>query len=161
MEPNRLRIDDNIVYKRPRLMTGADMHYCPGCSHATIHKIVADVLSDMHLDDNVIGISPVGCSVFIYNYIDIDWVEAAHGRAPAVATAVNRLNPGKMVFTYQGDGELAAIGTTEVIHACNRGENITIIFVNNAVYGMTGGTDAALVHGRRPLPHPHGFGLSQ
>ena len=115
------------------------MHYCPGCSHATVHKVLADVLAEMDLGDDVVGVSPVGCAVFIYNYIDIDWVEAAHGRAPAVATAVSRLNTGKLVFTSQGDGDLAAIGTSEAIHACNRGENITIIFVNNAVYGMTGG----------------------
>ena len=134
-----IRSEGKVVYERPRLLTGANMHYCPGCSHATIHKVVADVLGEMHLEDRAIGVSPVGCSVFIYNYIDIDWVEAAHGRAPAVATAVSRLNGDRMVFTYQGDGELAAIGTTEVVHACNRGENITIIFVNNAVYGMTGG----------------------
>ena len=139
MSETTLRKEENIVYSRPRLLTDANMHYCPGCSHATIHKVVADVLGEMGLDDKVIGVSPVGCSVFIYNYIDIDWVEAAHGRAPAVATGVSRMNPDKMVFTYQGDGELAAIGTTEVIHACNRGENITIIFINNAVYGMTGG----------------------
>ncbi len=139
MSETTLRKEENIVYGRPRLLTDAHMHYCPGCSHATIHKIVADVLGEMGLGDNVIGVSPVGCSVFIYNYIDIDWVEAAHGRAPAVATGISRMNPDKLVFTYQGDGELAAIGTTEVIHACNRGENITIIFINNAVYGMTGG----------------------
>ena len=157
MEPNRLRIDDNIVYKRPRLMTGADMHYCPGCSHATIHKIVADVLSDMHLDDNVIGISPVGCSVFIYNYIDIDWVEAAHGRAPAVATALSRLNPQNVVFTYQGDGDLAAIGTAETIHAANRGENIVIVFINNAIYGMTGGQMApTTLLGQKTATTPYG-----
>ena len=129
----------NIVYHRPRLLNATNMHYCPGCAHSTIHKILADVLSDMQLDDNVIGVSPVGCAVFMYNYIDIDWIEAAHGRAPAVATAVNRLNADKLVFTYQGDGDLAAIGTTEAIHAANRGENITIIFINNSVYGMTGG----------------------
>ena len=129
-----------VVYHRPRLMMDVDMHYCPGCSHATVNKLIADVLSDMSLpEDKVIGVSPVGCSVFIYNYIDIDWVEAAHGRAPAVATAVSRLNRDKMVFTYQGDGEVAAIGTSEIVHACNRGENIAIIFINNAVYGMTGG----------------------
>lgn len=128
------------AYHRPRLLNDTDMHYCPGCSHSTVNKIIADVLSDMRLpEDKVIGVSPVGCSVFIYNYIDIDWIEAAHGRAPAVATAVSRLNSDKLVFTYQGDGEVAAIGTSEIIHACNRGENIAIIFINNAVYGMTGG----------------------
>ena len=115
------------------------MHYCPGCSHGVIHKLIAEVVADMGMEDKTIGISPVGCAVFAYNYIDVDWVEAAHGRAPAIATAIKRLNPSKMVFTYQGDGDLAAIGTAETIHAANRGENIVIIFVNNAIYGMTGG----------------------
>lgn len=152
-----LRKEENIVYSRPRLLTSANMHYCPGCSHATIHKVVADVLGEMNLDDKVIGVSPVGCSVFIYNYIDIDWIEAAHGRAPAVATAASHMNPDKMVFTYQGDGELAAIGTTEVIHACNRGENITIIFINNAVYGMTGGQMApTTLLGQKTATCPYG-----
>lgn len=139
MNPQDLKLAENTVYRRPPLLTDATLHYCPGCSHSTVHKIVADVLGEMDLADRVIGVSPVGCAVFIYNYIDIDWVEAAHGRAPAVATAINRLNPDKLVFTYQGDGDLAAIGTTEAIHACNRGENITIIYINNSVYGMTGG----------------------
>ena len=133
------RNETNIRYRRPGLLKETDMHYCPGCTHSTVHKVLAEVLEEMNLGDRVIGVSPVGCSVFIYNYIDIDWVEAAHGRAPAVATAVNRLNPDKLVFTYQGDGELTAIGTGEIIHAANRGENITVIFINNAVYGMTGG----------------------
>jgi 2-oxoglutarate ferredoxin oxidoreductase subunit beta len=115
------------------------MHYCPGCSHSTIHKLLAEVIEEMGAEEQTIGISPVGCAVFAYNYIDIDWQEAAHGRAPALATAVKRLNPTKMVFTYQGDGDLAAIGTAETIHAANRGENIVIVFVNNAIYGMTGG----------------------
>ena len=115
------------------------MHYCPGCSHGVIHKLIAEVIDEMGMEEKTIGIAPVGCAVFAYNYIDIDWEEAAHGRAPAIATAIKRLNPDKMVFTYQGDGDLAAIGTAETIHACNRGENIAIVFVNNAIYGMTGG----------------------
>jgi 2-oxoglutarate ferredoxin oxidoreductase subunit beta len=130
---------ENLVYTKPRLMNDNPMHYCPGCSHGVIHKLVAEVIDEMGLEEQTIGIAPVGCAVFAYNYIDIDWQEAAHGRAPALATAVKRLNPDKMVFTYQGDGDLAAIGTAETIHACNRGENIVIIFVNNAIYGMTGG----------------------
>ncbi len=121
-------------------MTDTDMHFCPGCTHSVVTKLVAQVLDEMGLGDGgVIGISPASCAVFIYNYIDIDWVAAAHGRAPAVASSVSRMKPDKLVFTYQGDGEVAAIGTGETIHACNRGENITIIFVNNSVYGMTGG----------------------
>jgi 2-oxoglutarate ferredoxin oxidoreductase subunit beta len=129
----------NLVYDKPRLMNDRPMHYCPGCSHGTVHKLVAEVIEEMGLSEKTIGIAPVGCAVFMYNYLDIDWIEAAHGRAPAVATAAKRLNPDKMVFTYQGDGDLAAIGTAETIHACNRGENIVIIFINNAIYGMTGG----------------------
>jgi 2-oxoglutarate ferredoxin oxidoreductase subunit beta len=115
------------------------MHFCPGCSHGTIHKLIAEVIDEMGMESNAIGITPVGCAVLAYNYIDIDWVQAAHGRACAVATAVKRLNPEKMVFTYQGDGDLAAIGAGETIHAANRGDNIVVIYVNNAVYGMTGG----------------------
>ncbi|MDR3062457.1 MAG: 2-oxoglutarate oxidoreductase [Dysgonamonadaceae bacterium] len=130
---------ENLVYAKPRLMNDNPMHYCPGCSHGVVHKLVAEVIDEMELEEKTIGIAPVGCAVFAYNYIDIDWQEAAHGRAPALATAVKRLNPDKMVFTYQGDGDLAAIGTAETIHACNRGENIVIIFINNAIYGMTGG----------------------
>jgi len=130
---------ENLVYDKPRLMNNTPMHYCPGCSHGVVHKLVAEVIEEMGMEEQTIGIGPVGCAVFAYNYIDIDWQEAAHGRAPALATAVKRLNPDKMVFTYQGDGDLAAIGTAETIHACNRGENIVIIFINNAIYGMTGG----------------------
>ena len=130
---------ENFVYGKNRLLTDNVMHYCPGCSHGTIHKLVAEVIDEMGLEGDCIGVSPVGCSVFAYNYIDIDWAEAAHGRACAVATAIKRMYPNKMVFTYQGDGDLAAIGTGETIHACNRGENIVIIYVNNAIYGMTGG----------------------
>ena len=115
------------------------MHYCPGCSHGVVHKLIAEVIKDMGIQEITIGIAPVGCAVFAYNYIDIDWQEAAHGRAPALATATKRLLPDKMVFTYQGDGDLAAIGTAETIHAANRGENIAIIFINNGIYGMTGG----------------------
>ncbi|MDR0823511.1 MAG: 2-oxoglutarate oxidoreductase [Prevotella sp.] len=130
---------DNLVYDKPVIMNDTDMHYCPGCSHGVVHKLIAEVIEEMGLHEKTIGIAPVGCAVFAYNYLDIDWVEAAHGRAPAVATAVKRLNPDKLVFTYQGDGDLAAIGTGETIHAANRGENIAIIFINNAIYGMTGG----------------------
>lgn len=130
---------ENLVFKKPRLITDNPMHYCPGCSHGTVHKIVAELIDEMNLEENTVGISPVGCSVLAYNYIDIDWIQAAHGRAPALATAAKRLNPEKLVFTYQGDGDLAAIGTAESIQACARGENIVIIFINNAIYGMTGG----------------------
>lgn len=129
----------NVVYDKPKLMNDNKMHYCPGCSHGVVHKLIAEVIDEMDVAEKAIGVAPVGCAVFAYKYIDIDWQEAAHGRAPALATAINRLWPENLVFTYQGDGDLAAIGTAETIHACNRGENITIIFINNAIYGMTGG----------------------
>ena len=131
--------EENKVHARPRLITDTVMHYCPGCSHGTVHNLVAEVIDEMGLEDKTVGISPVGCAVFAYNYIDVDWVEAAHGRACAVATAVKRLHPQNMVFTYQGDGDLTAIGTGETIHAAARGENIVTIFINNSIYGMTGG----------------------
>ena len=130
---------ENLVYGKSKVLTDNIMHYCPGCSHGVIHKLIAEVIEEMGIQDKTIGIAPVGCSVFAYNYLDIDMQEAAHGRAPALATAIKRLMPDKVVFTYQGDGDLAAIGTAETIHACNRGENIVIFFVNNGIYGMTGG----------------------
>ena len=127
------------VHGRPRLLLDATMHYCPGCSHGTVHRLVAEAIDELEAEEQAIGITPVGCAAFLYNYIDIDWVQASHGRAPSVATAMKRLCPDKLVFTYQGDGDLAAIGTAEAIHAANRGDNIAIIFINNAIYGMTGG----------------------
>ena len=131
--------EENLVFRKSPVLTDKVMHYCPGCSHGTVHNLVAEVIEDLGIQDKTIGVSPVGCSVFAYNYLHIDWSQAAHGRACAVATAIKRTNPDKMVFTYQGDGDLAAIGTAETIHACNRGENIVVIFINNAIYGMTGG----------------------
>ena len=130
---------ENLVYQKPRLLNDNPMHYCPGCSHGVVHKLIAEVIEEMGMAEKAIGISPVGCAVFMYNYLDIDCQEAAHGRAPALAGAIKRLWPDRLVFTYQGDGDLAAIGTAETIHAANRGENIVIVFVNNAIYGMTGG----------------------
>lgn len=130
---------ENLAYKKPTLMNNAPMHYCPGCSHGVVHKLIAEIIEEMGMEEKTIAISPVGCAVFAYNYLDVDWIEAAHGRAPALATALKRLWPDRLVFTYQGDGDLACIGTTETIHALNRGENIAIIFINNAIYGMTGG----------------------
>lgn len=148
---------ENKIYSRPRLMTENTMHYCPGCSHGVVHKLVAEVVEELGLEDKTIGVAPVGCAVFAYNYIDIDWIEAAHGRAPAIATAVKRLQPDKMVFTYQGDGDLAAIGTCESIHAANRGENIVIIFINNGIYGMTGGQMApTTLEGMKTSTTPYG-----
>lgn len=139
MDVNNIVSPENLVYAKPELMNDTHMHYCPGCSHGVVHKLVGEVIKELGLQEKTIGIAPVGCAVFAYKYLDIDWQEAAHGRAPALATAVKRLNPDKMVFTYQGDGDLAAIGTAETIHAANRGENIAIIFINNGIYGMTGG----------------------
>lgn len=130
---------ENLVYKKSRVMTDNVMHYCPGCGHGTAHILIAEVIEELGIQAETIGITPVGCAVFMYNYLDIDMQEAAHGRAPALATAVKRLMPEKYVFTYQGDGDLAAIGTAETIHASNRGENIAIFFINNGIYGMTGG----------------------
>ena len=130
---------ENKVYSKTDLLTDTVMHYCPGCGHGTAHRIVAEVIEELGAQNNTVGIAPVGCSVLAYNYFNIDVQQAAHGRAPALATAVKRLMPDRLVFTYQGDGDLAAIGTGETIHACNRGENITIIFINYGIYGMTGG----------------------
>ena len=139
MELKDIIAPENQVYARPDLLNDTPMHYCPGCSHSMVHKLVAEVLTEMGITENTIGICPVGCAVFAYRYIDIDWIEAAHGRAPACASALKRLWPDHLVFTYQGDGDLACIGTGETIQALNRGENIAIIFINNAIYGMTGG----------------------
>jgi len=127
---------DNLVYKRTPLMTDATLSYCPGCGHGTAHRLIMEVVEEMGIQADTIGIAPVGCSVIAYDFMDVDFTQAAHGRAPAVATGIKRLWPEKYVFTYQGDGDLAAIGTGETIHACNRGENITIIFINNGIYGM-------------------------
>lgn len=128
-----------VVYKKPETMVDVAMHYCPGCAHSLVHKLIMEVVQEMDIQEKTIGIAPVGCSVFAYDYMDIDMQEAAHGRACAVATGIKRLMPDKYVFTYQGDGDLAAIGIGETIHAINRGENILIVFMNNAVYGMTSG----------------------
>jgi 2-oxoglutarate ferredoxin oxidoreductase subunit beta len=131
--------DMELVYDYPESLTKADTHYCPGCTHGTIHRLIAEVLDELDVCDRTIGVAPVGCSVLAYEYFDADFAEAAHGRAPAMATGIKRVSPGSVVFTYQGDGDLAAIGTAEIIHAANRGELITTVFVNNAIYGMTGG----------------------
>jgi 2-oxoglutarate ferredoxin oxidoreductase subunit beta len=148
---------ENKVYGKSPVLTDVVMHYCPGCSHGAIHKLIAEVIEEMGIQEQTIGVSPVGCAVFAYNYLHIDWQQAAHGRAPAVATATKRLYPGKYVFTYQGDGDIAAIGTAETIHACNRGENIVIIFVNNAIYGMTGGQMSPLtLDGQVTATTPYG-----
>ena len=157
MNTDDIKRAENVVCSKPRLLNDNNMHYCPGCSHGVVHRLVAEVIEEMKAEHIAIGIAPVGCAVFAYNYIDIDWIEAAHGRAPAVATAAKRLNPDRLVFTYQGDGDLAAIGTAETIHAANRGENIAIIFINNAIYGMTGGQMApTTLEGMKTSTTPYG-----
>jgi len=127
------------IYKRPSTLRHVPLHYCPGCGHSIIHRLIAEVLDEMKLREKAICVPPAGCAVLAYNYLDIDMVEAPHGRATAVATGIKRVRPHNLVFSYQGDGDLAAIGTAEAVHAANRGEQISVIFVNNAVYGMTGG----------------------
>jgi 2-oxoglutarate/2-oxoacid ferredoxin oxidoreductase subunit beta len=127
------------VYTKPSTLTDARFHYCPGCGHSVIHHVLMEVVEELGIQDTTIGVAPVGCSVFAYHYMNVDMQEAAHGRASAVATAIKRLLPDRYVYAYQGDGDLAAIGTAETIHTCNRGENIMIVFINNAIYGMTGG----------------------
>ena len=130
---------ENLVYEKSKVQIDKIMHYCPGCSHGVVHKIISELIEELGIQDKSIGVAPVGCAVFAYNYIDVDWQEAAHGRAPAVATGIARVNPDKFVFTYQGDGDLASIGSGEIMHASNRGENILVVFINNGIYGMTGG----------------------
>ena len=128
-----------VVFDKPHALTDAPLHYCPGCTHGIIHRLVAEAIDELGIEGRTVGVASVGCSVMAYNYFACDMIQAAHGRAPAVATGAKRANPDNIVFTYQGDGDLAAIGTAETVHSAARGENITIIFVNNAIYGMTGG----------------------
>ena len=128
-----------VVFERPKALCDVPLHYCPGCTHGIVHRLVAEVIDEMGIEGDTVGVCPVGCSVFAYDYFNCDMIEAPHGRAPAVATGVKRSNPDKFVFTYQGDGDLAAIGTAETVHVGARGENIVVIFINNTIYGMTGG----------------------
>jgi 2-oxoglutarate ferredoxin oxidoreductase subunit beta len=128
-----------VVFEKTKMLTDTVFHYCPGCNHGIAHRLVGEAIEELGLSDNVIGVAPVGCSVFAYNYFNCDMYEAAHGRAPAVATGIKRVHTGTCVFTYQGDGDLASIGTNEIVHAAHRGEKLTVIFINNAIYGMTGG----------------------
>jgi 2-oxoglutarate ferredoxin oxidoreductase subunit beta len=145
------------VFRRPESLKDVQTHFCPGCHHGTIHRIVAETLDEFDLARKTIGVASIGCSVFLYSYFDLDVVESPHGRAPAVATGVKRARPDRFVFTYQGDGDLAAIGTAEIIHAANRGEDITVIFVNNTTYGMTGGQMApTTLPGQRTSTSPYG-----
>ena len=147
----------SVVFEKTSLLTDKPFHYCPGCNHGIIHRLVAEAIDELKLDGNVIGVAPVGCSVFAYQYFNCDMYEAAHGRAPAVATGVKRVKPDTLVFTYQGDGDLASIGTAEIVHAAHRGEKITTIFVNNAIYGMTGGQMApTTLVGQKTTTSPYG-----
>ena len=139
MEQINVPEDMELVYRYPDSLTKAGTHYCPGCAHGIVHRLVGEVIDELGIRERTIGVAPVGCAVLAYNYIKTDFVEAAHGRAPAMATGIKRVNPDNVVFTYQGDGDLAAIGTAEIIHAANRGELLTTVFINNAIYGMTGG----------------------
>ncbi|MEA2007527.1 MAG: thiamine pyrophosphate-dependent enzyme [Chloroflexota bacterium] len=146
-----------VVYERPESLTDLHTHYCPGCTHGVAHRLVAEVIDEMGIREKVIGVAPVGCSVFAYNYFNMDFVEAAHGRAPAMATGIKRVLPKNTVFTYQGDGDLASIGMAEIMHAAARGENITVIFINNAIYGMTGGQMApTTLQGMKTTSSPYG-----
>ncbi|MDO9130756.1 MAG: thiamine pyrophosphate-dependent enzyme [Anaerolineales bacterium] len=148
---------ENLVYSRPAAFTDTPTHYCPGCTHGTAHRLIAEVFDEMKIADRAIGVAPVGCAVFAYNYMDTDFVEAAHGRAPAMATGIKRVLPDRIVFTYQGDGDLASIGMGEIVHAAARGENISVIFINNAIYGMTGGQMApTTLPGMKTTSSPNG-----
>ncbi len=152
---------ENLVYTKTRLMKDKTLSYCPGCGHGTAHRILMEVIEEMDIWQDTIGVAPVGCSVLAYDFMNVDMQGAAHGRAPAVATGIKRCWPEKFVFTYQGDGDLAAIGTAETIHACNRGENITIVFINNGIYGMTGGQMApTTLEGMRTTTSPYGRDLN-
>jgi 2-oxoglutarate ferredoxin oxidoreductase subunit beta len=150
------------VYRRPEAFTDITTHYCPGCTHGVAHRLIAEVLDELDLREKTVGVASVGCSVFAYNYFDCDFVEAAHGRAPAMATGIKRVLPDRIVFTYQGDGDLASIGMGEIVHAAARGENITVIFINNANYGMTGGQMApTTLPGQKTTSSPYGRDVEQ
>jgi 2-oxoglutarate/2-oxoacid ferredoxin oxidoreductase subunit beta len=145
------------VFGRPEALQDRVLHYCPGCTHGIIHRLVAEVIDELKVREKTVGVAPVGCAVTAYNYFNCDCQQAAHGRAPAVATAIKRVLPDRVVFTYQGDGDLASIGTAEIVHAANRGEKITVIFVNNAIYGMTGGQMApTTLAGQKTTTSPNG-----
>ena len=146
-----------VVFERPKSLLDVPTHYCPGCTHGIVHRLVAEVMDEMGIEGDTVGVCPVGCSVMAYDYFGCDMIEAPHGRAPAVATGVKRTNPDKFVFTYQGDGDLAAIGTAETVHVATRGENIVVIFINNTIYGMTGGQMApTTLEGMKTATCPYG-----
>ena len=161
-----------VVFDKPHALTDVPFHYCPGCTHGIVHRLVAEVIDELGIEGKTIGVAPVGCSVMAYNYFNCDMIEAAHGRAPAVATGVKRADPeNHIVFTYQGDGDMASIGCAEIMHACNRGENIVVVFINNAIYGMTGGQmapttllgqiTATTPYGREPKLHGYPLQITE
>ncbi len=155
--PEEIIKKGNLVFEKTKLMTDTPLSYCPGCGHGVAHRLVMEVIDEMGIQEDTIGVAPVGCSVLAYEFMNIDMQQAAHGRAPAVATGIKRVLPDKYVFTYQGDGDLAAIGTAETIHACNRAEDIVIIFINNGIYGMTGGQMApTTLEGMKSSTSPYG-----
>ena len=157
MKGERKAATMRAVFSRPRSLVDVRTHYCPGCHHGIAHRILAETIDHFEVQGKTIGVAPVGCAVLMYDYIDVDFAEAPHGRAPAVATGIKRTRPDRFVFTYQGDGDLAAIGTAEIIHAANRGENITVLFINNTTYGMTGGQMApTTMLGQRTATSPYG-----
>jgi 2-oxoglutarate ferredoxin oxidoreductase subunit beta len=148
---------EELIYQRPASLSPVHTHYCPGCTHGVAHRLIAEVIDELGIREKTIGVAPVGCSVFAYNYFNCDFAQAAHGRAPAMATGIKRVMPDKVVFTYQGDGDLAAIGTAEIIHAAARGENLTVFFLNNAIYGMTSGQMApTTLPGMKTTTTPNG-----
>ncbi len=161
------KMTESLIFAKPESLTEVSTHYCPGCSHGVAHRLIAEAIDEMGLRENTVGVAPVGCSVFAYNYFNMDFCEAAHGRAPAMATGFKRVNPDMNVFAYQGDGDLASIGAAEILHAAGRGEMITVIFINNAIYGMTGGQMApTTLPGQKTTSSPlgrdietHGFPL--
>ena len=157
-----VKTEVQTVYIRPSALTARPNHYCPGCTHGIAHRLIAEVIDEMDIRGQTIGVAPVGCSVFAYNYFALDFVEAAHGRAPAMATGIKRVLPDRFVFTYQGDGDLASIGMAEIMHAAGRGENISVFFINNAIYGMTGGQMApTTLPGMKTTSSPNGRDVEQ
>jgi 2-oxoglutarate ferredoxin oxidoreductase subunit beta len=157
-----VKTEVQTVYIRPSALTARPNHYCPGCTHGIAHRLIAEVIEEMDIRGQTIGVAPVGCSVFAYNYFALDFVEAAHGRAPAMATGIKRVLPDRFVFTYQGDGDLASIGMAEIMHAAGRGENISVFFINNAIYGMTGGQMApTTLPGMKTTSSPNGRDVEQ
>ena len=157
IDEKNLSDGQELVYERPKTLVDTTMHYCPGCSHSVVHRVLMEVVEELDLQARTVGVAPVGCSVFAYEYLDVDMMGAAHGRATAVATGIKRMLPDRFVFTYQGDGDLAAIGTAETLHTANRGENILIVFINNGIYGMTGGQMApTTILGAKTTTSPDG-----